>query len=168
MIGDGEILRRVFEQLGLHVSFRYEKYREEFAAEDVTIALDETPGRHLRRDRRERGRHSLHDARPRAERRTTSSSTPIVGSSSSIATSRGSTAPTWCSTKNDPGAGPDGRPRHSPSPTLIRSRQSCNPVGGEPIVRRILRGLHASGDPGSRAQSASPAAHHHAPGRRRQ
>jgi adenylate cyclase class 2 len=25
------------------VSFRYEKYREEYAAEDVTIALDETP-----------------------------------------------------------------------------------------------------------------------------
>lgn len=43
VIGDGEILRRVFEQLGLHVSFRYEKYREEYAAEDVTIALDETP-----------------------------------------------------------------------------------------------------------------------------
>ena len=43
VIGDGDILRRVFEQLGLHVSFRYEKYREEYAAEDVTIALDETP-----------------------------------------------------------------------------------------------------------------------------
>ena len=43
VIGDGEILRRVFEQLGLRVSFRYEKYREEYAAEDVTIALDETP-----------------------------------------------------------------------------------------------------------------------------
>ena len=42
VIGDGEILRRVFEQLGLRVSFRYEK-REEYAAEDVTIALDETP-----------------------------------------------------------------------------------------------------------------------------
>jgi adenylate cyclase class 2 len=43
VIGDGEILRRVFEQLGLRVSFRYEKFREEYAAEDVTIALDETP-----------------------------------------------------------------------------------------------------------------------------
>jgi adenylate cyclase class 2 len=43
VVSDGEVLQRVFEELGLHVWFRYEKYREEFAAEDVTIALDETP-----------------------------------------------------------------------------------------------------------------------------
>ena len=43
VIGDGEVLQHVFEELGLHVWFRYEKYREEYAAEDVTIALDETP-----------------------------------------------------------------------------------------------------------------------------
>lgn len=43
VVGDGQALRRVFEELGLHVWFRYEKYREEYAAEDVTIALDETP-----------------------------------------------------------------------------------------------------------------------------
>jgi len=43
IIGDGEVLQRVLEELGLHVWFRYEKYREEFAAEDVTIAIDETP-----------------------------------------------------------------------------------------------------------------------------
>ena len=30
-------------ELGLRVWFRYEKYREEFAAEDVIIAIDETP-----------------------------------------------------------------------------------------------------------------------------
>ncbi len=42
-VGDGEVLQRVLEELGLHVWFRYEKYREEYAAEDVTIALDETP-----------------------------------------------------------------------------------------------------------------------------
>jgi adenylate cyclase class 2 len=43
VVGDGEVLRHVFEELGLHVSFRYEKFREEYAAEDVTVALDETP-----------------------------------------------------------------------------------------------------------------------------
>src|SRR5262245_13221867 len=43
VIGDGEVLQRVLEELGLHVWFRYEKYREEYALEDVTIALDETP-----------------------------------------------------------------------------------------------------------------------------
>jgi adenylate cyclase, class 2 len=41
--GDGEILLLVFEELGLHVWFRYQKYREEFAFEDVIVALDETP-----------------------------------------------------------------------------------------------------------------------------
>ncbi len=43
VVGDGEVLLRVFEELGLHVWFRYQKYREEYAAEDVTIAIDETP-----------------------------------------------------------------------------------------------------------------------------
>ena len=43
VVGDGEALQRVLEELGLHVWFRYEKYREEYAAGDVAIALDETP-----------------------------------------------------------------------------------------------------------------------------
>jgi adenylate cyclase class 2 len=43
IVGDGDALRRVLEELGLQVWFRYEKYREEYAVEDVTIALDETP-----------------------------------------------------------------------------------------------------------------------------
>jgi len=43
VISDGEVLQHVLEELGLHVWFRYEKYREEYAAEDVTIAIDETP-----------------------------------------------------------------------------------------------------------------------------
>jgi adenylate cyclase class 2 len=36
-------LMKVLEELGLHVWFRYEKYREEFAHEDVIVAIDETP-----------------------------------------------------------------------------------------------------------------------------
>jgi len=43
VVGDGEVLLTVFQELGLHVWFRYEKYREEYTAEDVTVALDETP-----------------------------------------------------------------------------------------------------------------------------
>ena len=43
LVGDGEVLLRVMEELGLHVWFRYEKYREEFAFEEVIVAIDETP-----------------------------------------------------------------------------------------------------------------------------
>jgi adenylate cyclase class 2 len=40
---DGDTLLQILQELGLHVWFRYEKYREEFSAEDVIIAIDETP-----------------------------------------------------------------------------------------------------------------------------
>jgi adenylate cyclase class 2 len=43
IVGDGGLLLRVFEELGFHVWFRYEKYREEFSHEDVIVAVDETP-----------------------------------------------------------------------------------------------------------------------------
>ena len=43
VIGDGHILLRVLGELGFRVWFRYEKYREEFAHEDVIVAIDETP-----------------------------------------------------------------------------------------------------------------------------
>jgi adenylate cyclase class 2 len=43
VIADGDIALAVFERLGLHVWFRYQKYREEFALDDVVIAVDETP-----------------------------------------------------------------------------------------------------------------------------
>lgn len=42
-VADGAVLRHVFEQLGLQPWFRYEKYREEFAADRVVVAIDETP-----------------------------------------------------------------------------------------------------------------------------
>lgn len=43
LVGDGEVLLRIFGELGLHVWFHYEKYREEFSHEDVVVAIDETP-----------------------------------------------------------------------------------------------------------------------------
>jgi adenylate cyclase class 2 len=43
VVGDGEVLLTILGELGWRVWFRYEKYREEFAAEDIVIAIDETP-----------------------------------------------------------------------------------------------------------------------------
>ena len=43
IVGDGQMLLHVLEALGFHVWFRYQKYREEFALDDVIVAVDETP-----------------------------------------------------------------------------------------------------------------------------
>jgi len=43
VVGDGALVVRILEQLGFRVWFRYQKYREEFALDDVLVALDETP-----------------------------------------------------------------------------------------------------------------------------
>jgi adenylate cyclase, class 2 len=43
VVADGPLLIRLFEELGFHVWFRYEKYREEFVLDDVVVAVDETP-----------------------------------------------------------------------------------------------------------------------------
>ena len=43
IVGDGALLVRILEELGFRVWFRYQKYREEFACDDVLLALDETP-----------------------------------------------------------------------------------------------------------------------------
>ena len=42
-VGDGAALARVLDALALRIWFRYQKYREEFTADEVTIAVDETP-----------------------------------------------------------------------------------------------------------------------------
>ena len=43
VVADGQVLLTILAELGWRVWFRYEKYREEFAAEDIVIAIDETP-----------------------------------------------------------------------------------------------------------------------------
>ncbi len=43
IIGDGPLLVLILEELGFRVWFRYQKYREEFARDDVIVAVDETP-----------------------------------------------------------------------------------------------------------------------------
>jgi adenylate cyclase class 2 len=68
VVSDGEVLQRVLEELGLHVWFRYEKYREEYALEDVTVALDETPvGTYVEIEGGEQGIQSMTKALGRTE-----------------------------------------------------------------------------------------------------
>jgi adenylate cyclase, class 2 len=43
VVADAATLQTILEELGLHVWFRYEKYREEFTADEAVIAIDETP-----------------------------------------------------------------------------------------------------------------------------
>ncbi len=43
VVGDGVLLLAILETLGFQVWFRYQKYREEFAIDDVIVAVDETP-----------------------------------------------------------------------------------------------------------------------------
>jgi len=56
VIGDGTALLGVLEEIGFHVWFRYQKYREEFSHEDVIVAIDETPvGSYIEIEGSERG-----------------------------------------------------------------------------------------------------------------
>jgi adenylate cyclase class 2 len=43
IVGDGEVMLEFLAHLGYQVWFRYQKYREEYALNDVVIAIDETP-----------------------------------------------------------------------------------------------------------------------------
>ncbi len=43
LVNDGPLLVGLLERLGFTVWFRYEKFREEFAFDDVIVAIDETP-----------------------------------------------------------------------------------------------------------------------------
>ena len=43
VVGDGALVLTILESLGFQVWFRYQKYRAEFAIDDVIVAVDETP-----------------------------------------------------------------------------------------------------------------------------
>ena len=43
MLENGSILLQTLERIGMSVSFRYQKYRREFAFGEVHVAVDETP-----------------------------------------------------------------------------------------------------------------------------
>ncbi len=98
VVGDGDILLRVLKELGLHVWFRYEKYREEFAREDVIVAIDETPvGMFVEIEGSEPGIASMAEALGR-QRVGLHPATRTAASSSSTAKRSASPARTWCST----------------------------------------------------------------------
>ena len=62
-VADAEVLRRVLHELGLQAWFRYQKFREEFQAPGVIIALDETPvGTYLEIEGSEEGILTVTDA----------------------------------------------------------------------------------------------------------
>jgi adenylate cyclase, class 2 len=42
-VEDGAILLQTLERIGMVVCFRYQKYRQEFALDEVHVAIDETP-----------------------------------------------------------------------------------------------------------------------------
>ena len=69
-VGDGTLMLRLLAELGFRIWFRYQKYREEFALEDVIIAIDETPvGTYVELEgRRGRDRGRDRGARPRTVR----------------------------------------------------------------------------------------------------
>jgi adenylate cyclase class 2 len=63
LVGDGETLLGIFEAIGFHVWFRYEKFREEFALDDVIVAVDETPvGIFIEIEGGDRGIHDMAEA----------------------------------------------------------------------------------------------------------
>jgi adenylate cyclase class 2 len=43
VVGDGDVLLRIFHELGFRPWFRYQKFREEFSLPEVIVAIDETP-----------------------------------------------------------------------------------------------------------------------------
>ena len=148
VIGDGEVLTRVLEELGLHVWFRYEKFREEFAAEDVDDRDRRNAGRHVRRDRRRRGSHPERMARAlgrgagRFHPRLVSRPVPAASTRAARAARRRH----GVRATNDPGARPDGRSGHAPSSALVRSRQGgAAGRGRSRSSQRILRWLAAAG-----------------------
>ena len=56
----GEAVQQAFDVLGLRSWFRYQKYREEFSANGVVIAIDETPvGIYIELEGDEQGIHAL-------------------------------------------------------------------------------------------------------------
>ena len=159
VVGDGEVLLRVFDELGLHVWFRYQKYREEFSHEDVIVAVDETPGRRVRRDRGQRAAASRtwpprSAERRRLHRRLVSRVVPEASRGA-----RADTDPTWCSTAaHEPAAGARARRPvwHQTPAAHVRSRQG----GGRPSTARRWPAGSSAGSSGQGVRDLVLNLHH--------
>ena len=170
VVGDGEVLLRIFEELGLQVWFRYEKYREEFSHEDVIVAIDETPvGVFVEiegSEQRHRGRGGR--ARPHARRlhrRFVPRAVP-AGARAARAHRRRHGVRRVCMSRTAR-ARSHGRPRHPAAAADLLRAKAAVPVNGEtagPPRRALARRRRASP---TRPQSPPSAGNHHRVGRRR-
>ena len=147
LVGDGVLLLRIFEELGYQVWFRYEKYREEFAHEDVIVAIDETPvGVFVEIEGSESGITAMAAAMGRGPddylRRLLSRSVPPVARSARAHGCRhGFRPPDNASAVLTAGLGTRLQP-------LTRARaKAAAPVDGEPLARRTIRWLVSARHP---------------------
>ena len=184
VVADGAALLTILEELGLHVWFRYEKYREEFTADDVVIAVDETPvGVFVEI---EGGEDAIHadGARARHARRRTTSPTRTASSSCSIATRTASRDTTWCSPAARRATDSSRRARRWQAldwPALVLTAglatrlqplssvraKAALPVAGTPLVVAHPALAARRRHPPRRPQPAPSRRHHHAHRRRR-
>ena len=145
VVADGDVLQHVLEELGMHVWFRYEKYREEYAAEDVTIALDETPVGTYVEIEGGQDRHRSHDTRAWTLRRRLHPRLlpwpvhPAPGETRRQRRSHGVPGGMIPALVLTAGLATRLRPL-----SLVRAKAAV-PVAGQPLVRRILAQLRSAG-----------------------
>ena len=132
VVGDGSLVVRVLEELGFRVWFRYQKYREEFALDDVLVALDETPVGTSSKSRAATAASPTPRKRSGADRAITCS-TRIGGSIRLDCETRGIAGRATCCSRTDLTSAradrPDRRSRH-PAPAVDRRSREARDTRG--------------------------------------
>ena len=164
------MLLHVLEELGFRVWFRYEKYREEFAHEDVTIAIDETPvGTFVEIEGSEQGIHDMAAALARkpADYVTDSYRGPVREAlrAARPAAHRHALRGILTASRR---SHPDGRSRHATPATLLRSRETRRARRGRAARAPASSVRRRLGRPRLRAQPSLSARDDHRAGWRRQ
>ena len=148
VVGDGVLLLRMFEELGYQVWFRYEKYREEFAHEDVIVAIDETPvGVFVEIEGSESGITAMAAALGRSPADYILDSYRGLFLKHREALGLTGTDMVFDAGRLDdrPGARADGGSRHAAAPAHLVRAKAAAPVNGEPLARRTIRWLAGHG-----------------------